>query len=54
MAESTCSVMFPLRATCFRQVLPHVHGSPVLRVLRLIRHLIAKSFPFYSFIADRS
>lgn len=28
---------FPLRAPYFRQVLPHVHGFPVLRVLRLIR-----------------
>ena len=29
---------FPLRATYFRQVLPHVAGFPYLRVLCLIRH----------------
>ena len=28
---------FPLRATYFRQGLPHVHGFPMLRVLCLIR-----------------
>jgi hypothetical protein len=31
---------FPLRALYFRQVLPHVHGFPMLRVLCLIRHPI--------------
>ena len=31
---------FPLRAPYFRQVLPHVHGFPTLRVLCLIRHLM--------------
>ena len=30
-------LMFPLQATGFRQVLPHVNGFPVLGVLRLIR-----------------
>jgi hypothetical protein len=29
---------FPLRAACFRQVLPPVMGFPHLRVLCLIRH----------------
>jgi hypothetical protein len=28
----------PVQATYFRQVLPHVHGFPMLRVLCLIRH----------------
>jgi hypothetical protein len=39
---------FPLRASCFRQVLPPVVGFPHLRVLRLIRlptH-IRRAFPF--------
>ena len=39
---------FPLRATYFRQVLPHVRGFPTLRVLRLIRLPIGirRAFPF--------
>ncbi len=39
---------FPLQATCFRQVLPHVRGFPTLRVLRLIRLPIdiRQAFPF--------
>ena len=39
---------FPLRAACFRQVLPHVRGFPTLRVLRLIRLPIGfrQAFPF--------
>jgi hypothetical protein len=36
---------FPLETTYSRQVLPHVVGFPHLRVLRLIRHPIAKVFP---------
>ena len=31
---------FPLRASYFRQILPHVHGFPMPRVLCLIRHPI--------------
>src|SRR5271167_3476978 len=39
---------FPLRATYFRQVLPHVRGFPTLRVLRLIRlpNGLRRAFPF--------
>ena len=39
---------FPLRATYFRQVLPHVRGFPTLRVLRLIRLPtgVRRAFPF--------
>jgi hypothetical protein len=39
---------FPLRATCFRQVLPPVVGFPHLRVLFLIRLPIGirRAFPF--------
>ena len=38
----------PVRATYFRQVLPHVRGFPTLRVLRLIRLPIdiRQAFPF--------
>ena len=38
----------PVQAAYFRQVLPHVHGSPRLRVLCLIRHPngIRRTFPF--------
>jgi len=39
---------FPLQATCFRQVLPHVRGFPTLRVLCLIRlpKSLRRAFPF--------
>ena len=39
---------FPLRATCFRRVLPHVRGFPTLRVLCSIRLpiRIRRAFPF--------
>ena len=43
---------FPLRASCFRQVLPPVRGFPTLRVLCLIRHLmgIRRAFPLTVFL----
>ena len=43
---------FPLWATYFRQVLPHVHGFPMLRVLCLIRHPGCIRFPFSEYLPE--
>ena len=44
---------FPLQATYFRQVLPHVRGIPTLRVLRLIRLPIGlqQAFPLSQYFS---